>query len=245
LRGSDAGGAPAPGEADAKSGPVADPAPQSDPSPTADSKTPAASVSVPSAAPAPTDAPAAAASRPASIAPGDGVPVPLDKPAALAKDVPERHTPISVFISRKEKRLYVRQNFEPLFDTPVTIERPEQPLGTHVFTALGFLGDDHAAFRWNVVTLPTESPKAARHVDDDDGYQRRAGRRRHEEEAVKPAVAPPAPQTPAEALARIGIPQDVIDHISEMMVPGSSLIVSDHGLGGETGEGTDFIVVTR
>ena len=29
------------------------------------------------------------------------------------------------------------------------------------------------------------------------------------------------------------------------MVPGSSLIISDHGLGDETGEGTDFVVVTR
>ena len=27
-----------------------------------------------------------------------------------------------------------------------------------------------------------------------------------------------------------------------MMSPGSSLIISDHGLGGETGKGTDFIV---
>jgi hypothetical protein len=30
-----------------------------------------------------------------------------------------------------------------------------------------------------------------------------------------------------------------------MIVPGSSLVVSDQGLGEETGEGTDFIVVTR
>jgi hypothetical protein len=30
-----------------------------------------------------------------------------------------------------------------------------------------------------------------------------------------------------------------------MMVPGSSLIVSDQGLGEETGEGTDFIVTSR
>jgi hypothetical protein len=29
------------------------------------------------------------------------------------------------------------------------------------------------------------------------------------------------------------------------LVPGSSLIVSDHGLGNETGRYTEFIVVTR
>ena len=50
---------------------------------------------------------------------------------------------------------------------------------------------------------------------------------------------------PQQALARIDIPQDAIDSISQMMVPGSSLIVSDQGLGDETGDGTDFIVVTR
>jgi hypothetical protein len=55
----------------------------------------------------------------------------------------------------------------------------------------------------------------------------------------------PPPQTPAEALARIEIPQDIVARISELMVPGSSLIISDHGLGDETGEGTDFVVVTR
>jgi hypothetical protein len=37
----------------------------------------------------------------------------------------------------------------------------------------------------------------------------------------------------------------VIARISELIVPGSSLIVSDEGLGEETGEGTNFIVVTH
>ena len=53
------------------------------------------------------------------------------------------------------------------------------------------------------------------------------------------------PETPQQALARIEIPQDVIDQISQLIVPGSSLVVSDQGLGPETGSGTDFIVVTR
>jgi hypothetical protein len=55
----------------------------------------------------------------------------------------------------------------------------------------------------------------------------------------------PPPQTPQEALARIEIPQDIIDRISDLIIPGSSLTISDQGLGGETGEGTDFIVVMR
>ena len=39
--------------------------------------------------------------------------------------------------------------------------------------------------------------------------------------------------------------REVRDAIAQMIVPGSSLIISDQGLGDETGEGTDFIVVTR
>ena len=48
-----------------------------------------------------------------------------------------------------------------------------------------------------------------------------------------------------EALDRITIPQEAIDRISEVLVPGSSLIISDEGLGRETGRYTEFIVVTR
>ena len=46
-------------------------------------------------------------------------------------------------------------------------------------------------------------------------------------------------------LARIEIPPEVSEAIAQMIVPGSSLIISDQGLGDETGEGTDFDVVTR
>jgi hypothetical protein len=174
------------------------------------------------------------------------VPMPLGKPAELTRDAPAKNTPIAIFISRKAKKIYVRQNFEPLFDAPITIEHPEQPLGTHVYTALEYLAD-HTTFRWNVVSMPVEPPpaKAARDFERDDRFDRHARRGHRDEERGKPAREAPPPQTPQQALARIGIPQDVIDHIAEMMVPGSSLVVSDQGLGDETGDGTDFIVVTR
>jgi len=50
--------------------------------------------------------------------------------------------------------------------------------------------------------------------------------------------------TAKDALDRIHIPQEAIDRIGELLIPGSSLVVSDQGLGPETGKGTDFIVVT-
>ena len=174
--------------------------------------------------------------------PAAAVPAPAAKPTTLVETGhATTQGPISIFVSRKEKKIYVRQNFSPLFYAPVTIDHPEQAFGTHVFTAMAYL-DDGATFRWNVVSLPGEPPKAKR--DADNGrHTARNGRR--EEPVVKPVGELPPPQTPAEALARIDIPQDAIDRISALMVPGSSLVVSDQGLGEETGEGTDFIVVTR
>ena len=38
------------------------------------------------------------------------------------------------------------------------------------------------------------------------------------------------------ALDRIEIPQDIVDRISEIISPGSSLIISDEGMSTETGE---------
>jgi hypothetical protein len=54
-----------------------------------------------------------------------------------------------------------------------------------------------------------------------------------------------APSTAAEALARIQMPEEAVDRISEILIPGSSLLVSDEGLGRETGRYTEFIVLTR
>jgi lipoprotein-anchoring transpeptidase ErfK/SrfK len=171
-------------------------------------------------------------------------PVTATKPAETAKAVPAKKTPIAIFISRKEKKIYVRQDFEPLFDSAVTIDQPERPLGTHLFTALDFL-PDHTTLRWNVVSMPGEPPKPVRNPESERRSAKRGRDDRRDEERKKIADDLPPPQTPQQALARIAIPQDAIDRISQLMVPGSSLIVSDQGLGDETGEGTDFIVVTR
>jgi hypothetical protein len=167
------------------------------------------------------------------------VPVPLPKPAELARAATA--APIAVFVSGKEKRIYVRQGFSPLFDAPIAIEHPEQHLGTHVFTAMEYL-DDGSSFRWNVVSLPGEQPKTARNPDNE---KTSAKAKRRDERAAKPLPDPAPPPTLQEALARIEIPPDVIEQISQLIVPGSSLIVSDQGLGEETGEGTNFIVVTH
>jgi hypothetical protein len=184
-----------------------------------------------------------------STAPGadagaSGVAAPMTTPTPTdqAKAAAAKQTPISIFISRKRQRLYIRQDFAPLFDSAVTIAQPDAPLGTHVFTALEFTGSEHTVLRWNVVSLAGEAPKHVRYVEERRDRHGRVRRREIEEER---AGDTPPPQGPAQVFARIEIPPEVRDAITQMIIPGSSLIISDQGLGDETGEGTDFIVVTR
>jgi len=167
---------------------------------------------------------------------------PEDVAKELAKVAAAKKTPITIFISRKRQRLYIRQDFAPLFDSAVTIAQPDAPLGTHVFTALEFTGPEHTILRWNIVSLPGEPPKHVRYVEERRGRHGRVRRREIEEERASDTLPP---QGPAQVLARIEIPPEVSEAISQMILPDSSLIVSDQGLGDETGEGTDFIVVTR
>jgi lipoprotein-anchoring transpeptidase ErfK/SrfK len=232
---------------------IAAPAPANAPDPsaakTAASDTPAAAATAQQTSPPASADPQLGTPVASSTLTGDNsiaAPVPAPPPAPKLVDTMKaaaaKGAPITVFISRKQGRLYVRQDFQPLFDVPITIAQPDAPFGTHVFTALDYAGDDHTTFRWNVVSLPGEQPRRI-HVEESHSRYGKHARTRHVEEDDE-AIAPP-PQTPAEILARISIPSDVMDAISELIVPGSSLVVSDQGLGGETGDGTDFIVVTR
>ena len=79
-----------------------------------------------------------------------------DKAAATKTDPPRRPGQIAVFISRKDSKLYVRQNFSPLFEVPVTIAPSDRPLGTHIFTA-DVDKKDTNLLHWSVVTLPVSA----------------------------------------------------------------------------------------
>ncbi len=60
-----------------------------------------------------------------------------DKMAPPAEQKPsEPPHPISVFVSRKQGKVFVRQGFTELFDMPVAIADADRPLGTHVYTAM-------------------------------------------------------------------------------------------------------------
>ena len=140
---------------------------------------------------------------------------------------------ISVFVSLKQSRVFVRQGFEALFDLPVTIAEPERPLGTHVFTAMA-LKDDGKAMRWTAVSIASGYRHRVSHAD----------KRHHGRKTAEADEAQPVASTAAAALDRITLPGEAIERISALLLPGSSLIVSDNALSDETDADTDFIVLT-
>jgi lipoprotein-anchoring transpeptidase ErfK/SrfK len=160
----------------------------------------------------------------------------VSKPEPVVAAGSKRGGQIAVFVSKKDGKLYVRQNFAPLFDAPVTIAPSDRPLGTHVFTAQTDK-DDANLLHWSAVSMPVVARYNARQDDDE-----RASRRRKTTGAIE--VKPvPLPDSAAEALDRLTIPADAMARINEALSTGGSIIVSDQGInGGETGEGTDFII---
>jgi hypothetical protein len=70
--------------------------------------------------------------------------------AKAAHDAKLALEPVSLFISRKTQRIYVRHGIEPGYDLPVTIRNPETPLGTHIFTAVS---RTDGGLRWTAVTI--------------------------------------------------------------------------------------------
>jgi len=150
---------------------------------------------------------------------------------------PNRTGQISVLVSRKDAKLYVRQNFAPLFDAPIGIAASDRPLGTHVFTAEADKNDP-TVLRWSVISLPT---RYTTRRDEDE----RKSRRRKMADAVDTRPVP-LPDSPTEALDRLSIPADAMARIAQGLSAGSSIIISDQGISaGETGDGTDFIVSLR
>jgi len=153
---------------------------------------------------------------------------------APAGVTPQKIAPISIFVSRKVSKLFVRQGFTPLFDAPVKIENLAQPIGTHVFSAMEFQNEG-TTLRWTVVSIPEKSSL------------RQAAPSKLHKGQIKRTIETtlPTPDKANAALDRVEIPQDAVERISELLTPGSSLIISDYGISDETGADTDFIVLTH
>ncbi|MCV9965602.1 L,D-transpeptidase family protein [Pararhizobium sp. BT-229] len=124
-------------------------------------------------------------------------------------------------------QLLVRRNFEPIFETPVVIAQPEIALGTH-FLQFQNIDASTGKGEWFGMTLDNTLPGP---------MKKRLGIT-----ADADAMAFNAIQ---RSMSRITIPDDARRRISEVLSEGSSLTISDMGLGQETGDGTDFVTITH
>ena len=149
-------------------------------------------------------------------------------------EMSRRQETVSIFISRKDERLYVRQALRPVFDIPVSIVDADQPLGTHVLMALPPARGEKSV-RWTALSMPVEVWPL-----------RRVARLKRSSDIETGSIATAIPaETAAGALSRIQLPGEVMDQLAELVWAGSSIIISDQGINHETGVGTDFIVQTK
>jgi hypothetical protein len=147
-----------------------------------------------------------------------------------AREAARKTEPISVFVSRRTGRLYVRQALQPVFDVPVTIKDAGRPIGTTVFTAVEATNGG-TGLAWTAVSVEAPSGGARKAVSKGKG-------------APRPPL-PSARDVASQTLDRIEFPPEALERITEYLQVGSSLIVSDHPISRETGKGTDFVVLTR
>lgn len=157
---------------------------------------------------------------------------------AKVQEADRRGKAVSVFISKKEGRVFVRQDWKDVYEAPVTVRDADRPLGTHVYVALG-AEPGGSLLKWTAVTMPER------------GKAKKKSRKRRRGKRAKNKVASPTtpnrhpPETAAGALDRIEMPEDARRRISELLWTGASLIVSDNARSHEMGAYTDFIVLTR
>ncbi|MEM7300809.1 MAG: L,D-transpeptidase family protein [Pseudomonadota bacterium] len=127
--------------------------------------------------------------------------------------------------------IYVRQGFKPLFDAPMIIRKPEERLGAALYTVAGLDAKTGVA-SWLKVALK-DQPKLSKKDKKSKKAETSSFLVMKQEKPV------------ANVLDRLNVPADIRKKISERLTHGSSLAISDHGLGPETGKGTDFVVLTR
>jgi hypothetical protein len=153
--------------------------------------------------------------------------------AQAAQEAARDLEPVSMFISRKTQRLYVRRGFQTIWDSPVTILDADRLMGTHVFTAMERTDGD-VGVRWSAVTLGDAHPRAVEVEPQGQARGRVA-------QVIEPTSA--EADSAKTALDRIVIPQDALDRVAGIVSPRSSLVISDEEMSAGTAKDTEFAVV--
>jgi chemotaxis protein histidine kinase CheA len=119
----------------------------------------------------------------------------MNQAVETAETAKQDASPVSVFVSRKAQRLYIRKGNYPVFEGPLTIRDPDKPIGTFVFTALSYMAPP-GRMRWNVVSMYKNATNIEPYSE-----AKRSSRKNRPAEPADVAGA-------HSALGRLAIPQD-------------------------------------
>jgi lipoprotein-anchoring transpeptidase ErfK/SrfK len=76
--------------------------------------------------------------------------------ANTLKEAGRRLKPVSVLFSKKEGRVFIRQDWKEVYDAPITFKDPSRPIGTHLFIAVN--GDAGGKLKWSAISVPSGAP---------------------------------------------------------------------------------------
>ncbi len=159
-----------------------------------------------------------------------------DVAAAVVRAGDRVTEPISVFMSKKTGRVYIRKAWKPIYEAAATFKDPGTPLGTHVYVATEQQADGKG-MRWLSITLPQAAA---------EGESRQRGRRGERRPEPAPTAHPGhSRETAAGALGRVELSEETKKFIADRLWAGASLIISDNAASDETDKDTDFIVKLR
>jgi len=161
-----------------------------------------------------------------------------ERPVAELKarivDMTRRLETVSVMVSRKDGKVYVRQALRTVMEAPVTIRDAEDPIGHHVFVAWPPKPGE-TMLQWKALSMPAE----------DVPVRRAKVTKEPTKDGTASLLQAVRIETAATALDRIVLPDDVRAEIERLVFTGASLIVTDRGRGHDGAVGHDFAIETR
>ena len=145
----------------------------------------------------------------------------------------QRMAPLSMMISRKDQKIYVRQGLTPVFESPVTIRDIASPIGEHLYIATATT-EDGSSLKWSTLSLQSSTKR-----ENEEFIKVKLESRTQINHQLFDTIT----SNEYEALQRIEISQEVRDRLAERLWVGSSMIISDQSPSSETGnDGTDLTV---
>jgi hypothetical protein len=154
--------------------------------------------------------------------------------ADTVKEAERRLKPASVLFSKKEGRVFIRQDRKEVYEAPISFKDPDRPIGTHLFIAVN--SDADGKVKWSAISVPSGS------TPSDDPPRQRSKNHKSADPAPGPA---PQDYTASAALERVQVADNVRERIAELVWVGAQVIVTDNARSDEMDSDTDIIVSTR